>query len=601
MKKLVSWILILALMICILLPAGAERLGEIEYQALQDANLEFSAIMPVFESVDEITAKTVPFYIGATDQVREITLYFINDNTDVPFLNVEDLGALLELVWNTPEDSGIRCTSTVIGSSLYIERDNGSFAVIDFNDKTIAVEQIYRFNAPAGEDYGIDISGDVTPSGSDATSFLERTKIYVRQGGVMVYRLGNYKIPMILKDYAGYIPLATVSDFFFSDNYINLVYNGVNAFAIPNGAVSFADVTKEGSLSALYYDCPKGMKSDALTQLTYNELCLVLDCYYGLAEEHNVISFDKLFFETGLVSKLLSKDPLDTYTGLCDLTMNFFHDGHSAAGSPGYLSATSGQTDEVFGMVLSSVMDLLVNMATYSNARSQYYPEGVVGYEEVDDTAYITFDSFVRDNERKYRDIEPENNPNDTLELILYANQQIHRENSPIKYVVLDLTNNGGGMADTALYTLSWLLGSTRMTLLDTANGTESTVAYSFDGNRNGEFNEPDDYIGTTNYKIFCLISPFSFSCGNLVPSVLKNSDQVTLIGQTSGGGSCVVLPLAAADGTLFNVSGHLRISFVKNGSFYNVDKGMDPDVYISNPEHLYDRQYLTDLIHQMP
>ena len=34
----------------------------------------------------------------------------------------------------------------------------------------------------------------------------------------------------------------------------------------------------------------------------------------------------------------------------------------------------------------------------------------------------------------------------DTIKLLLYADSQINRENSPIKNVVIDLSNNGGGM-----------------------------------------------------------------------------------------------------------------------------------------------------------
>ena len=47
-------------------------------------------------------------------------------------------------------------------------------------------------------------------------------------------------------------------------------------------------------------------------------------------------------------------------------------------------------------------------------------------------------------------------------------------------------------------------------------------------------------------------------------------------------------------------MSGIKRISFVKNGSFYDVDRGAEPDVVISTPEKYYDRAALTDFINSI-
>jgi hypothetical protein len=81
---------------------------------------------------------------------------------------------------------------------------------------------------------------------------------------------------------------------------------------------------------------------------------------------------------------------------------------------------------------------------------------------------------------------------------------------------------------------------------------------------------------------------------------VLKNSHVVTNLGQTSGGGSCVVYNLTTADGNLFSISGYKRLAYMKNGSFYDIDRGADPDYQISSPEKFYDRQALTDYINSL-
>lgn len=74
----------------------------------------------------------------------------------------------------------------------------------------------------------------------------------------------------------------------------------------------------------------------------------------------------------------------------------------------------------------------------------------------------------------------------------------------------------------------------------------------------------------------------------------------VTLLGRTSGGGACVVQHLSTADGTLFSVSGNRRISTNVNGSFYDVDTGVDPDFAITTPEKFYDRKALTEYINSL-
>jgi len=84
---------------------------------------------------------------------------------------------------------------------------------------------------------------------------------------------------------------------------------------------------------------------------------------------------------------------------------------------------------------------------------------------------------------------------------------------------------------------------------------------------------------------------------GNLVPNVFKQSGKATLMGRTSGGGSCVVQPISSAWGTSFTISASRRMSFLKNGSLYDIDRGADPDYVISRPEKYYDRKALTDYI----
>lgn len=62
--------------------------------------------------------------------------------------------------------------------------------------------------------------------------------------------------------------------------------------------------------------------------------------------------------------------------------------------------------------------------------------------------------------------------------------------------------------------------------------------------------------------------------------------------------GSCVVGLNTTAWGTSYRYSSPKRLAFVKNGAYYDVDQGVEPDHVIDRYDHFYDRDALTEFIH---
>ena len=58
-----------------------------------------------------------------------------------------------------------------------------------------------------------------------------------------------------------------------------------------------------------------------------------------------------------------------------------------------------------------------------------------------------------------------------------------------------------------------------------------------------------------------------------------------------------ICLRLTTAWGTSFQISGSKRISFLKNGAYYDVDRGVEPDFIIMSYENFYDREALANYI----
>jgi len=61
-----------------------------------------------------------------------------------------------------------------------------------------------------------------------------------------------------------------------------------------------------------------------------------------------------------------------------------------------------------------------------------------------------------------------------------------------------------------------------------------------------------------------------------------------------------IPLLCTTATGTLFQISSNLQLSTVRNGSFYNIDQGIEPDVPLLWPESFYDREALVEYLHTL-
>ncbi|MCR4658492.1 MAG: S41 family peptidase [Lachnospiraceae bacterium] len=534
----------------------------------------------------EIEEKELVFYILSNeDSGDRLNVAFINGNTDVPYISVEDAKDWMVTINQSMGAEDYELSIEEDGEQVTISRENGYPVVIDCKEDTIDFWDYDAFLASSIKPTLMDI---VEYRGIDAegnAAFFEHSdSSYQRYGEAITIRPGDYGIDLVHGNGKYYIPLQLFSDFFLQSMNIQLLYNGSDAFAIGGGNISL--------VAEKYYSVEHpDERSEELINFTYKELCLALDSFYGLKESHDITDFHTLFLETDLGRKLVSKDPQEAAQAIADLCHVHLDDMHSG------FDGRSWMMDEEPEMRMGPSLERFrADHYRYLDARAEYYPDGCPGYEEVGNTAYITFDGFTYTGTDYYTQ-EAENDPEDTMGLMIYAYNQITRKDSPVVNVVLDLSNNGGGAATAAAYVIGMILGDASISVKDTLTGALVTQNYKVDANLDRKFDEKDSLI---NYNLFCLTSPKSFSCGNLVPSALKSSHLVTIIGQTSGGGSCVVHPITTADGVVFQISGPSRLAYMKNGSFYDIDQGVEPDFIIPTPKQFYDREYLTGYINEL-
>ena len=369
-----------------------------------------------------------------------------------------------------------------------------------------------------------------------------------RLGDMVEFTLGDYDIDLIAVDDKCYIPFQTMNDIFLGMEYLQYIFTGERVLGCAYQA----------PLADQRFDVEPHPFSESFAMFNYNELRFLLDNFYGLKPEHNIKDFGTLLaLDTDLVYDLAGTDPRKFDLPLQRLTFTYLDDGHSGYMGSSVLAGPNELDQYIAYLTLgpSSMISLQAG-EKFANARASVYGDEVPAYEEVGDTAFITFDSFDQkreDQEYYTAEIDPDNLL-DTIELIIYANSRIKREGSPIKNIVLDLSNNNGGQASAAVCVMSWFLGDAPVALRDTLTGAQTNMIYNCDVDLDGYYDVDADSV-SNGYNLYCMTSINSFSCGNLVPAACKNSGKVTMIGQVSGGGSCVVLPCTTASGALFAIS----------------------------------------------
>lgn len=536
-------------------------------------------------SSSSMTAAEVTEYVSKAADKTTVTVYFENGQKDIPFLEVNDVAALLNDLGKRNGDTKMKFSVTDNKGVVTLTRETGAKVELDFNDKVL---RYYDFDGLFRRSFATTAIDVVTQTGYDASGrpvYISRENMnnFERKGSPIGVNLGKDGIPMVYENGKGYIPLQTVSDMFVSQFDTSILYNGKDVF-IARGEL--------GDLQDIYYSVPTGQRSEALAKFSYNELIVALNMFYSLKDSHNIDNFSDFFEQTGLDEKLQSTDPVVVDKAIYSLCSGYFGDGHSGFGcSSAYAGKDAIKKDKSdYSTSLANYLNL---RDLYKNSRAQAYPNGIPGYEEVGDTAFVTFDEF-NSLSKDYYTTPATASDSETFGLIQYAHSQIMREGSPVKNVVLDLSCNGGGDLDAAVYTIGWFLGNCTISINDTLTGAKASTQYKVDVNGDRQF---DDKDSISSKNLYCLISPLSFSCGNLVPAMFKFSGRVTLLGKQSSGGTGAVQPLSTADGTMLQISGSKSISTVSNGAFYDVDSGVEPDFIISKPADFYNRAALAKYI----
>ena len=204
-------------------------------------------------------------------------------------------------------------------------------------------------------------------------------------------------------------------------------------------------------------------------------------------------------------------------------------------------------------------------------------PEDVAGnsLQIHGNTAIITFDSFRSDDSVSsfyYLALPTEEDWDYDTFGFFYSCFEIISRTPEVKRVVFDLSNNGGGDADSLCQLLGFLTpdGEVNITYMNTYTGAYNSDWFHVDTNLDGVMDDRDGWGG--RYDFYIVTSPSTYSCGNAFAFYAAKQDLAKVIGRQPGGGDCVINLWYDAIGLISSYSGNLKLGIKENGKFVSTE-----------------------------
>ncbi len=511
--------------------------------------------------------KDVTSYLYSMDKSETLRCLFLNDLPEVPYVNVEDyLDRLYTVDFTTSSDGDVY---TVSGNGFSVVTDTSKDTVTINNYDNAFGENIVEVEKADVADY-IKF-GQPEISGTNKPVELDYSK---------------YSIDLIGDDGKVYFPLTTLSDIFdcayLAAEYIDNKLYFVQTLSMASDADGYFD------RSSVYVELER---SQAMIDYTYNELCFLMDHFYGkppkapmskaIAEK----GFDKALDDYPEIKTMLkSNKRVDFQMGLLLLSEALDDGGHTIMFG-GMLAdmelygdndscemLTKFQTEMIFDDKASEIIQKQVTgddtTELIEKARKEKLKNATLVKKWDNDKAVF----YVKDKTAIFRFDQFEHPVvRDFVWALDYASK------NGIKNFVIDIATNGGGDESIAHFINTIITNKQKnnnvitTNILDCANSNILNTKWTADLDLNGVFDDKDKSV-YYDFNYAMLTSKASFSSGNLMPCMAKDRG-ILILGETSGGGTCMLSKHYYPDGTYYMTSG---VHTMLRGDKTNVDNGAE-------------------------
>lgn len=481
-------------------------------------------------------------------------------------------------------------------SGVYAYRINNVIdLIVDANADTVSFNDydLYLQWLLENEEIGNVVS---FPDASYYVQFSDNQSCTYVSGGSFTFDLSDYGLDIIEDGGEIYLPFASVDQIFFAQLGYSFVFNG-NGFYLSYSSYFSLDGSTLTSYGKSYFK-NSFTKDSEYAAFNYQMLCFQIDHFYGFLDQ-KLTPFDSYLKNNNsqLRANLLSTNET-TYAKAIDRLMNeLIGDGHTGSEAYGSIFSSGIRSDSQFYYYYSDRMYALSEaQSKYESLRKQRLGSSFDAVRFSGSTAIVSFDefacevmSFTTGSVKNYVDT-------DTFAFLYDAFSKIDAHGG-VENVIFDITLNGGGTANTLIAALGWMAADVNLNIYNPLTGSKSRLYYSVDTNLDGQFNAADV---RNDFNFYILASNLSFSCANAFPAIAKSMGVAKIIGETSGGGACVVFPSATIDGMPYQISGISRISTVDSSSvFTDVDAGVTPD-YPLDTSYFYNDAKLASYVESL-
>ena len=538
---------------------------------------------------------------GGTSVLENCFCLHFKKNSQVPYISLEDGVKFLNLLkadrFADPANQKHYFRLSSSGSNPKITDERGNTVSFDLANQTFAYSDFDSFLTFTDEKLE-----PISIGGPAIRKKVVKSEANFTKGKAVTVDLKPYKaIELTTYEEKTYLPLTTFNDFFYNPfEYANLSYNGKAVYLIPDGSLARKDDEGKAvrtNFGNRYFDAEHREATEEEMNLYFDEMCLLFDYGYGLKKDKGFSSFSAFIEEKGFRKDFRSKDAKKLDEALY-LSLSHLVDGHTAFTLQSYLYnfGEFGYDASRFNPVRGKWLD---DGEKLGKARPASAPLGN-SIDEANKTFYIAFNEFTEFagnslyDEATYKDQKTILANTAAQFASAYRYLTSEEAKGKIDTVVVDLATNEGGASDSLVYALCTLVGEAKVLTRNPLTGAKNDSRIKADLNLDGVIDELDVGLVDKGFNVAIMSSQYTFSCGNALPSIAKYSNpKIKTLGETSGGGACVLRPAISSIGSSFALSGLTEISVEKNGSIVNVDKGVEADVAIAQSS-MFDRNVVS-------
>ena len=536
------------------------------------------------DSSDNTPYKTMPVIVNDNGKsTKMVALRYYDDMPHVAYIAVSDFQKML-----VPSKS-VQVNKTAV-SQYHLVTSKGETATVNTAEESMTFDDYMSFvslRAMNGDDddeqsYVREKPVAYTPAAASVTFDLKKYGIDLRGDGQMVY-----------------VPLITLSDMYSDLDGKHVFFNGekiiLTDFEIKPATIDEAFFMKPYQATERPAD---------LAAYSYGELCFSIDHFYGRPGRNAI---DNIIEQQGLDHalsenhrKLLKSTNMNEYTfGLEYLAVRLADGSHTTI-SPMAICAVLGMTDV---NILEKFMKkfIIPFMASYPTevkaieaninrndgsefavkARKQLLNTDT--YTKIGNTMYCIFDDFGPIDSKGWTAYYkgtgplPTYNPQFKGDICGIVEALDKAAADPeVKNFVLDLTCNNGGDLSVLQAITSLLAGQTAASWDNVLTKQRAVFDVLVDGNFDRVFDDNDKNPRHPELNVAIMTSHYAYSCGNLLPSQMKDYGYL-IIGEKSGGGTCSIQRMCTAEGFCYQLSSARARIVNKDGE--SIDAGIEPHI----------------------